>query len=128
MHKIGRQLKYTSASKQGGCTYKIRIRIVAPYHPKANFGVVLIHQYYQQVRRRREQQLICRVKKIETNTTTFRRSRYHKHIGLLMKENLSFHLSCHHLASIEITCARWVWQFTTQPMKHYKNMQREGAL
>ena len=62
------------------------------------------------------------------DATPVRRSRDHKHIGLLMRENLSFQLSCHHLASIEITCACWVWQFVIQLMKPYKNMQREGAL
>ena len=67
-------------------------------------------------------------KKIEKNATTLRRSRDHKHIGLIMKENLGCQMSYHHLASIEITCACRVWHFITQPMKHYKIMQREGAL
>ena len=37
---------------------------MVPHHPKANIGVVLIHQYYQQIIRLQEQQLICCVKKI----------------------------------------------------------------
>ena len=45
------------------------------------------------------------------NATTVRRSRDHKHIGLLMKENLGCQLSCHNLESIKITFARQVWQF-----------------
>ena len=45
MHKNGRQMKYTSASQQGGCTQKRSIMIVAPHHPKENVGVVLIHQH-----------------------------------------------------------------------------------
>ena len=47
--KNGRQLKYVSASQQGGCTQKRSTRIVAPHHPKANVGVVLILQYYQHI-------------------------------------------------------------------------------
>ena len=117
MHKNGRHMKYKSAIQQGGYTQKKSIRIVAPHHPKVNVGVVLIHQYCQQIIRWREQQLICCVKRIETNATNIRRSRDNKHIDLLMKENLSCQLSCHHLKSIEITCARRVWQFITQIMK-----------
>ena len=62
------------------------------------------------------------------NATTIRRSRDHNHIGLLMKGNLVYQLSCHHLVSIEIICAHRVWQFITQPIKHYKSIQQEGAL
>ena len=120
MHKHGRQLKYTSASHQGGCTQKRIIMIVAPHHPKANVGVVFIHQYYQQIIKLQEQQLICCVNKIETNAAPVRRSRDHKHIGLLVKGNLSCQLSCHHLESIKITCARQVWQFITQLMTPFK--------
>ena len=53
------------------------------------------------------------------NATSVRRNRDQKHIGLLMKENLGCHLSCHHLESIKIICARRVWQFITPPTKHY---------
>ena len=47
------------------------------------------------------------------NSTAVRRSRDHKHIGLLMKKNLGCQFSCYHLARIKITCARQVWQFIT---------------
>ena len=33
----------------GGLQAKKQNTIVAPHHPKANIGVVLIHQYYQQI-------------------------------------------------------------------------------
>ena len=49
MHKNGRQLKYTSEIQQGGCMQKRIISDVAPHHPKADVGVVLINQYYQQI-------------------------------------------------------------------------------
>ena len=49
MHKNGRHLKYTSTSQQVGCKQKRSIIIVAPHHTKVNVGVVLIHQYYQQI-------------------------------------------------------------------------------
>ena len=91
---------------------------MAPHHLRTNFVVVLINQYYQQNIRLREKQLVCCVKIIGINITPVRRIRYHKHIGILMKENLSCQLSCHHLTSIEITCARRVWQFITHLMKH----------
>ena len=128
MHKKGRQLKYSSASQKGDCTQKISIRIVVPHNPKVNVGLVLIHEYYQQIIRWREQLLICCVNKIEKNVTNVRRRRDHKHIGLLMKKILGSQLSCHHMARIEITFACLVWQFITQPKKHYKTMQQEGAL
>ena len=68
MHKNGKELKYTSASQQGGCKQKIKNMIVDPHHPKANVGVVLINQYYQQIIRWQEQQLICCVKKSKQTT------------------------------------------------------------
>ena len=49
VHKNGKDLKYTSASQQRGCKQKRKNMIWAPHHPKANVGVVLIHQYYQQI-------------------------------------------------------------------------------
>ena len=70
--------------------------------------------------------MLRKYKKI--NSATVRRSRDYRNIGILMKENLSCQLICHHMASIKITCARRVWQFITQLMKPYKNMQREGSL
>ena len=57
------------------------------------WSVVLINQYYQQIIRCQEQLLIFYVNKIEKNATTIRRIRDHKHIGLLMKENLGCQLS-----------------------------------
>ena len=33
----------------GGLQAKNRNMIMVPHHPKANIGVVLIHQYYQQI-------------------------------------------------------------------------------
>ena len=56
--------------------------------------------------------------------THVRKSKYHKHIGLIMKENSNFQLNFHHLESIEITCARQVWLFIAQIMIPYKNDQR----
>ena len=109
MHKNGRQLKSTSASQKGGFTQKIIISILAPHHLKVNFGIVLIHQYYQQIIRWQETLLIFCVNKIEKNATNVRRSRDHKHIGLLMRENLGCQLSNPQLRIIEITCARRVW-------------------
>ena len=85
-HKNVRQLKYTSTSQQGGCIQKISIRIVAPNHPKANVGVVLIHQYHQQIIRWREQQLICCINRINKNATTVRRSRNHNYTGKFLAE------------------------------------------
>ena len=35
----------------GGLQEEKSISIVAPHHPKVNVGVVLIHQYYQQITR-----------------------------------------------------------------------------
>ena len=118
MQKNGEELKHRTTSQQWGCKQRIKNMIMAPHHPKANIGVVLIHQYYQQIIRWQEKQLICWVNKIGGNDTHVRKSKDHKHIGLLMKENLNCQLSCHHLVSIEITCARQVWHFITEPMKH----------
>ena len=36
-------------SLAGGLQAEKKNMIVAPHHPKANIGVVLIHQYYQQI-------------------------------------------------------------------------------
>ena len=102
-------MKHTSASQHGGCKQNIK-HDHGTTPPKANIGVVLINQYYQQ--------LICCVKKIGKNDTHFKKSKEHKRIGLLMNENSNFQLSCHKLESIEITCARQVWQFITQPIQH----------
>ena len=49
MHKNVKELKYTIASQQGGFKQKNKNMVVAPHHPKANIGVVLIHRYYQQI-------------------------------------------------------------------------------
>ena len=52
----------------GGLKAEKKNMIVATQHLKANIGVVLTHQYYQQILRRQEQQLICCVKKVEKTT------------------------------------------------------------
>ena len=44
--KIAKTYKRKSA---GGCKQRRKNLIMAPHHPKANIGVVFIHQYYQQI-------------------------------------------------------------------------------
>ena len=58
-----------------GLQAKNKNMIVAPHHPRVNIGVVLIHQYYQQIIRWQEQQLRCCINKIGKTTYTSVRAR-----------------------------------------------------
>ena len=128
VHRNGRHLISARASQQGGCTKRRSSRIVATHNRQLNGGVVLIHQYYQQIIRWRAQLLICCARKIEKNATIVRKSRYHNNIRQLMKENFGFQMSCYHLSRIKIIFACWVWHFINLTMKHYWSMWQEGNL
>ena len=62
------------------------------------------------------------------NDTHVRKSKDHKHIGLLMKENFNYQLSRIHLESIEITCAPSGLAVHHPAYETLKDIEQKGAL
>ena len=117
MQKNRKELKYTSASQHGVANIKEKHDCGAP-PPQGKCWSGLNQPILSTNNKVTGATTNMLRKKIEKNDTHVRRSKDHKNIGQLMKENSSCQLSCHHLASIEIKCAHRVWQFITHLMKH----------